>query len=353
VTTRAPRFDPSGPGHVARPMAAPDQRAPVAQLLRAGEPGFRPPMLATLVEQAPTGREWAYEHKLDGYRLIAVRDAATVALWTRNRQDRTRSFPEVVDAVRLQAPGRVVLDGEVVALDGPVASFGRLQRRAGIDDERAARASGIEVVYVVFDVLHVDGVDLDRLPWEQRRGLLGEIVQPTSALRCSEVIDGDGGELLAQACADGWEGLIAKRRTAPYQPGRSRDWLKLKCLARQELVVGGWTEPAGSRQGLGALLVGYHDAGRLTYAGKVGTGFSTATLRQLRQRLEPIERRHSPFVVDSPTGRGLHWVEPRLVVEVAFTEWTGAGRLRHPRFVEVRDDKDPSDVGREAPAPPP
>jgi bifunctional non-homologous end joining protein LigD len=169
-------------------------------------------------------------------------------------------------------------------------------------------------------------------------------------LRASPMLTGDAAELLARACRDGWEGLIAKRPGSPYRAGRSREWLKLKCVARQELVIGGWTDPQGARSGFGSLLVGYHDAeGRLVFAGKVGTGYDDTTLRALTHRLAPLARSTSPFAVESPPERGVHWVEPELVAEVGFSEWTGTGRLRHPRFVALREDKDPREVVRERP----
>jgi bifunctional non-homologous end joining protein LigD len=325
--------------------------AVAAELLSAGAPGFRPPMLATLVDGPVTGEGWVLERKLDGYRLIAVRDAGAVTLWTRNRQDRTAAFPELADALADQPAERFVLDGEVVAFAAGRPNFSRLQQRAGISDPRLARASGIDVELFLFDLLHLDGVDLDRLPLVARQRLLDEAFHLEAPLRRSPPLRGDPGTLLDEACRDGWEGLIAKRADAPYRPGRSRDWLKLKCLARQELVIGGWTDPKGARSGLGSLLVGYHDDddGALVFAGKVGTGFDEATLRDLGRRLEPLSTPRCPFDRDRPTGRGLHWVEPVLVAEVGFSEWTGTGRLRHPRFLGLRSDKDPAEVVRERP----
>jgi bifunctional non-homologous end joining protein LigD len=321
-----------------------------AELLAAGEPGFRQPMLATLTDAPPAGDDWSYELKLDGYRLVAVRDGATVTLWTRNRLDRTGAFPEVAEALVAQPATRFVVDGEVVAFDGDAPSFSLLQRRAGLSDPRLARASGVEVRFVVFDLLHLNGVDVERLPLERRCQFLEGAFHLDHPLQGSTALTGGADELLAGACRDGWEGLIAKRLGSPYRPGRSRDWLKLKCVSRQELVIGGWTDPQGARSGFGALLVGFHDEdGRLTFAGKVGTGYDQATLRDLVGRLGPLARTTSPFVVDSPRGRGLHWVEPRLVAEVAFGEWTATGKLRHPRFLGLRDDKDPRHVGRERP----
>lgn len=322
----------------------------VGSLLCSGEPGFRPPMLATLAELPVADGNWVYERKHDGYRIVAVRDGGSVRLWTRNQLERTAAFPEVVDALLDQPAERFVVDGEVVAFEGSSVSFSLLQRRAGVSDPRAARSSGIPVRYVLFDVLHLNGVDVDRLPLDRRQALLRDAFVADEPLALSEASSGDPGALLEDACRQGWEGLIAKRVDAPYRPGRSRDWLKLKCLAEQEFVVGGWTDPKGSRNGFGSLLVGYHDGeGALVYAGKVGTGFDEAALRSVSSRLAELGCRHCPFERQRPTGRGLHWVEPRLVAQVAFSEWTGGGQLRHPRFLGLRDDKDPSEVVRERP----
>jgi DNA ligase D-like protein (predicted ligase) len=292
-------------------------------------------MLATLTEERSFGEGWLLERKLDGIRCIAVADRGRARLWTRNELDRTDRWPSVAAAV--EALGRdVVLDGEVVAMtrDGEPLGFQSLQHDGG------------GVALWAFDVLHVDGNDLRALSLRRRReillGLAGES-------RVTEAWEGDSERRYAEACAAGWEGLIAKRADGPYVSGRSRDWLKLKCLAEQEVVVGGWTEPRGSRTDLGALLVGVYDGDDLLYAGRVGTGFDRATLADLIERLRPLERDTSPFSEEiKPRVAGVHWAEPELVAQVAFHEWTSAGRLRHPRFLGLRDDKAPRDVVRES-----
>ena len=305
-------------------------------------PGFVPPMLATLSDERALGDGWLVERKLDGVRCLAVAAGGRVTLFTRAENDVTARWPAVARAVG--ALGRdVVLDGEVVAMDGEEPQgFQALQRGAGA------------VALWTFDVLHLDGADLRSRPLRERReilaGLLGDPAA-ASALRRTEAWHGDSEARYAEACAAGWEGLIAKVADGPYLGGRSRDWLKLKCLAEQEVVVGGWTEPRGSRTGLGALLVGVYADGALRYAGKVGTGFDRRTLDDLVERLRPLERGASPFSEPiRPAVSGAHWAEPRLVAQVAFQEWTGAGRLRQPRFVGLRDDKAPGDVVRETPA---
>jgi DNA ligase D-like protein (predicted ligase) len=249
------------------------------------------------------------------------------------------------------------VDGEVVAFDRGRTSFGRLQQRIGISDPDRARRSPVAVFYYVFDLLHLDGHDTTAVPLRARKSLLRSTLSFRSGtLRYTAHRNAEGEGLFAAACARGWEGVIAKRADAPYVGRRSGDWLKFKCSAGQELVVVGFTEPTRSRVGLGALVVGYYQGGDLVYAGKVGTGFSQATLRELRRRLDALETPDSPFHDDDvrraargPGGAAVHWVRPELVAEVAFTEWTTDGRLRHPRFVGLRDDKPARDVVREAP----
>lgn len=312
-------------------------------------PRFGDVMLATLVDRPVTGDDWFFERKYDGIRLLALRDGDRTRLRSRNGVDNTSTYPEVVDALAAQPCTRFVVDGEVVAFDGDVTSFSRLQGRSGLHDPRRARASGIEVFFYVFDVLHLDGVDLTRRPLRERTSRLEEALEWEDPLRVSSHRRGDGRALLDEACRKGWEGLIAKRAESTYRGGRSRSWLKLKCVARQELVIGGYTDPKGSRHGFGSLLLGYHDEdGRLRYAGRVGTGFDERSLSDLSARLARIGRSTSPFS-DAPSGRDVHWVTPELVGEVGFTEWTEAGRLRHPRFVGLRHDKDARDVVRESP----
>jgi bifunctional non-homologous end joining protein LigD len=290
----------------------------------------------------PPGR-WRYERKLDGLRCIAVRDGGDVTLWSRNHLPFTTRFPAVVAALRRLAPGSFVIDGELVAFDDRGrSSFSALQRPTGSD----------AAAYCAFDLVWLLGRDTTALPLTARQALLTQALGPLdgSPLRLVVGEEGDPAALLAAACRDGWEGLVAKRVDAPYRSGRSPQWRKLKCALRQELVVGGWTEPGGARTGLGALLVGYHDAGVLRFAGRVGTGFDERTLRDLRERLTALEVGASPFL-DAGRIKGAHWVRPELVAEVRFTEWTPDGRMRHPSFLGLRPDKDPAEVVREeAPA---
>jgi bifunctional non-homologous end joining protein LigD len=294
-------------------------------------------MLARLVAEAPSGPGWVYERKLDGLRCIAVRHRDRVELWSRGRQPFNRRFGAIADAVGGLAVADVVLDGEIVAMDGDRTSFSLLQRPG----------STATPILCVFDILHRDGHDLSARPLLERKEELAAVVGERGLIHRVDHVDGDPGLLLRRACEAGWEGLIAKRADAPYRSGRSGDWLKLKCSASQELVIGGWTDPRGSRTHFGAVLVGYHDPdGALRYAGKVGTGFDNRTLADVHRRLVDLARDTSPFA-DRVRERTAHWVDPELVANVAFTEWTEDGKLRHPRFEGLRDDKPARSVVRE------
>ena len=317
-------------------------------------PAWIDPMKAVLTDERFSDEGWIFERKLDGIRLLLFREGDTVRLLTRNRKRRNSTFPEVVDALMAQAVDDVVLDCEVVAFDGDVTSFSRLQGRSQLQDERRARSSGIAVHAYVFDVLHLDGRDLRRVPLRDRKRVLRAAVEWEDPLRFTPHRNEDGAAFWREACERGWEGLIAKRASSQYRSTRSKDWLKFKCVAEQEFVVGGFTDPKGSRAGFGALLVGYwQDSGDgpvLRYAGNVGTGYDDDTLRRLRGRLDPMERRTPPFDgEDLPDGDDVHWVTPDLVAQVGFSEWTHLDRLRHPRFLGLREDKDPEDVVRERP----
>ena len=309
-------------------------------------------MLASLADRPVDDDGWLFEPKYDGIRLIGARDADTAAVWTRNGVDRSHSYPELVDALLDQASTRFVVDGEVVAFDGQRTSFQRLQQRSGIDDPERARHSGIAVYYYLFDLLHVDGHDLESVPLHRRKAALADVIDHHDPLRYSEHRATDGREYLEQACAMGWEGLIAKQADSRYVHGRSRSWVKLKCVRRQEVVIGGYTDPKGSRTALGSLLVGVHDGNELVYAGRVGTGFDEDRLIELQELLGRLRRPTSPFHRGNPAPGPVHWVAPELVCEVGFSEWTGAGRLRHPRFLGLRRDKDPREVVRDVPVPP-
>jgi bifunctional non-homologous end joining protein LigD len=306
-------------------------------------------MLATLSDRREFGDDWLLERKFDGERCIARKVGGDVKLESRAGKDLTTTYPEVRTAVAAQQSRDLLLDGEVVAYDGDQTSFTRLQQRLGVRRPTPGQVAKYPVVYCVFDLLELDGQDLTHLPFVERRGRLTRTITSSSALQHTEAWRDDSQRRFAAACRSGWEGLIAKRADAPYVAGRSKDWLKLKCVWEQEFVIGGYTDPGGSRTDFGALLVGYFEHGSLRYAGKVGTGYTTATLHDLGIRLRKLETAEPVFVDARPIPRGVHWTRPKLVAQIGFAEWTSDGRLRQPRFLGLRDDKSPAEVVRERP----
>jgi bifunctional non-homologous end joining protein LigD len=296
-------------------------------------------MKAVLTDERFSDPAWIFERKLDGIRCIAVRDGGRVRLLSRNDLSLDGRYPELAGALADEPHERFAIDGEVVAFEGNRTSFARLAQRG----QRSVR-----VFLYVFDLLWLDGRDVRPLPLHARKRLLRSELEFPAGVRLTPYRNEAGEALFAEACRKGWEGVIAKRADSPYRDTRSRDWLKFKCEQGQELVIGGYTEPRGSRTEFGALLLGYFDGGRLRYAGKVGTGFDHATLRDLGGRLRALRRDDPPFAdAASIKERGVTWVEPELVAQIGFTEWTGAGRLRHPRFLGLRDDKAAAEVVRE------
>ncbi|HEX9272733.1 MAG TPA: DNA ligase D [Candidatus Binatia bacterium] len=313
-------------------------------------PAFVRPQLATLVDSVPQGDEWLHEIKFDGYRILCRIDNKRAKFLTREAQDWTGRFDALVGAAQGLPVHQALLDGEVVALEeNGTTNFQLLQN--SLKQNNTAN-----LVYFVFDLLYLDGWDLTRSPLRDRKKILAQILKPrrasktTGSLRYSEHWMGQGQELYEESCRKGLEGIISKKADQPYRSGRSRDWLKVKCSKSQEFVIGGFTEPAGSRSGLGALLVGVHDEqGNLLYAGRVGTGFTQQSLKELRSRLDSLERDSPPFI-KPPKGadaRGVHWVEPKLVGAVAFAEWTTDNLLRHPSFQGLREDKPVAEITRE------
>ncbi|MEU7812722.1 non-homologous end-joining DNA ligase [Pseudonocardia sp. NPDC049154] len=321
----------------------PDERAG----LRPAAARFVSPMLATLTADHFSDPGWLYERKLDGVRAVVVRDGDGTTIWSRSEKSMTGTYPEIAEALG-RGPA-LVADGEIVAFDGPQTSFSTLQARLGLHDPDRARATGVAVFVYLFDVMVVSGCDVTGLPLRTRKRLLRAAVDFADPVRFSTHRNTDGEAYLAEACARGWEGLIAKRADSGYRPGRrSDDWLKFTCVREQEFVVGGWTDPAGSRQGFGALLVGVYDGDGLHYAGKVGTGFDGRVLHRLRELFDGLAADRSPFA-GAVREKGTHWLRPELVAQIGFTEWTRDGRLRHPRYLGLRDDKDPREVVREEP----
>jgi bifunctional non-homologous end joining protein LigD len=299
-------------------------------------------MKAVLWDEPFSDPDWIFERKLDGVRCLAHRDRNGLRLVSRTDRTMNGDYPELVEALQHEPYDDFVIDGEVVAFDSQgITSFSRLQRR---------HREQVAIFYYAFDLLRLGGEDVRELPLRERKARLRRALRFKGRVRFSPHRNEHGEELFRDACRKGLEGLMAKRADSPYRATRSSDWRKLKCHAEQELVIGGYTAPQGSRTDFGALLVGYFEDGRLRYAGKVGTGFDQATLRDLGARLRKLERDDSPFVDVHPIPRGTHWVEPELVGQIAFTEWTRDGRLRHPRFLGLRNDKPARDVVKERPA---
>jgi len=352
------------------------------KLVTPEEPPKRPkPMLATLTEDYFSHPGWIFERKLDGERVLACLASTRVRLLSRNARDVSGTYPEIVEALTkawepeaflgplrelsrsrddIPRPSRdsrlsaLILDGEVVAFSGTVTSFTRLQQRMQPRKPDQAGDGPVPVFYYVFDVLHLGGFSLVDLPLRTRKRILQALLIFHDPLRFTPHRNENGEVFLREACHKGWEGIIAKRYDSPYRGARSGDWLKFKCVNRQELVVGGFTEPRGRRRGFGALLVGYYDEGgeELRYAGKVGTGFDNDTLAHIARLLRVRGRKTPPFAKSDRSElprKGVHWVTPDLVGQFGFSEWTRHGKLSHARFLGLRRDKDPHEVVREGP----
>lgn len=304
------------------------------------------PQLATLVKAPPSGDEWLHELKFDGYRMLCRLDRGKVRFLSRNGKDWTGKFANVEAAAKLLPVGSAILDGEIVVVDAQgKSSFQSLQRAM-----RKSITAGF--VYQVFDLIFLDGFDLTRVPLKKRKSLLKGICgAKRDLLRYSEHLEGNGDAFFKHACEYGIEGIVSKLAKSPYDSTRSRNWLKVKCNKQQEFVIVGYTPLAKNTPGIGALILGVYEKGKLVHAGRVGTGFTVKLRVEMQKQLDKISRKTSALAVTpkDPGLRQAHWTEPKLIAEVAFAEWTADGSIRHPSFQGLREDKAPKEVVRELP----
>lgn len=310
-------------------------------------PDFVAPQLATLVKSPPAEDGWLHELKFDGYRMLCHLARGKVRFLSRNKKDWTSKFPGVAKAIKLVDASNAIIDGEIVMFDSRGrTSFQKLQQSMG--------KGGEGFIYEVFDLIYLDGYDLTRVPLEDRKRLLKKLIgggRRVTPLLYSDHQEGNGALFFKQACEYGLEGIISKRADAPYESARSRTWLKVKCIKRQEFVIAGYTPSSKGLPGFGSLILGVYDRGNLVYAGRVGTGFSLKQRVEIGKKLDKIARPTPAFAV-RPRAPGLseaRWTGPRLVAEVEFTEWTADGSIRHPSFQGLRQDKKPEEVRRELP----
>jgi len=290
------------------------------------------PMLATLVRKPFDKPGWVYEEKYDGIRILAYKEGKNVRLLSRNDIDRTKGFPKIVDAIRTLKPSTLLLDGELVVFDSKnVSRFQLLQQGKG------------EAVYAVFDCLYDQGKDLRRRPLSERRAAMEKSLRPPGVLIPSRRLAANGLEAYREAKKHDFEGLVAKDASSLYVEGRSTNWLKVKVYQEDEFVIAGFTKPSGARRHFGALLLGAYQGGRLHYVGKVGTGFNESLLASLAKKFKPLKIDRPPFV-DPPRERDVTYIEPKLVAQISFQEWTADMKLRQPVFLGLRDDKKPTEV---------
>ena len=304
-------------------------------------------MLATLTEERFSRQGWLFEPKWDGERCLAFRRGGDLRLFSRNRILLNDKYPEITTALERQEAASFITDGEMVTFKNGITSFAKLQERMQVAHPSPDLLRRVPVWLYLFDLLYLDRYDTRQLPLRCRKTLLRKAFAFRSSLRFTDHRDTEGEAYYREACRKGWEGLIAKNGDSVYVSRRTRDWLKFKCIKEQEFVVGGYTEPRGSRIGFGALLLGFYCGRRLVYAGKVGTGFDRAMLQRLRKKLAALTTPISPFDGQGLPRSGVHWVKPKLVAQIAFTEWTRDDKLRHPQFLGLREDKKPQEVMRE------
>ena len=309
-------------------------------------PEFVAPQLATLVKEAPKGDEWFHELKFDGYRMLCHLQRGKARFWSRNGKDWTEKFPNLVQALKNFPATTAILDGEVVVFDrAGRTSFQKLQQAMGKGGKSA-------FVFEMFDLIYLEGYSLTQTPLTERKRVLEQLLASAKSkgqLRYSDHVQGNGAQFFQQACKLGIEGMVSKLADSAYEPTRNRNWLKTKCLKRQEFVIAGYTPSKKGFPGFGSLILGVYDKARLVYSGRVGTGFTIKQRLELQKKLDRISQDSMPFAVKpkDPGLRDAHWAKPQLVGEVEFTEWTADGSIRHPSFQGLREDKKPTEIVRE------
>ncbi len=314
-------------------------------------PEFTKPMKATLTENYFDDPQWIYERKLDGVRCLVSIKNGKATLFSRNGNDMSASYYELPRILEESEYPNLIADGEIVAFEGKTTSFSKLQSRIQLKDAKKLENTSVKIFLYLFDILYYQEYLTEKLPLRSRKKLLKKVMHWQPTVRYTPHKNEKGLSFLKSACEKGWEGIIAKDGQGKYVHSRSRQWLKFKCSHGQELVIGGFTEPQGEREGFGAMLVGYYHDGKLQYAGKVGTGFDDAFLRKWRQKFNKIEQKNSPFANYKKSKDGQnHWIKPQYVGQFGFTEWTKTNKLRHPRFLGMRDDKNAKEVVKENPS---
>jgi bifunctional non-homologous end joining protein LigD len=317
---------------------------------KAPMPEFLPPQLATLVDKPPPGDEWLHELKFDGYRMLCFLTRGQARFLSRNGKDWTEKFPNVAAALKTFPATTAILDGEIVIQDkGGRSSFQALQQ------SMKNRSSAF--IFQIFDLIYLDGFNITRTPLLQRKAVLeelfnsGKLKGAKGPLRYSDHVEGNGPEFFKQACKHGLEGIVSKLADSPYESTRNKNWLKTKCIKRQEFVIAGYTPSKKAFPGFGSLILGVYDKGKLIYAGRVGTGFSIKQRLEIQKKLDRISQDSMPFATKpkDPGLRDAHWAKTQLVAEVEFTEWTADGSIRHPSFQGLREDKKPTEIVREEP----
>ncbi|MGZ5544203.1 MAG: non-homologous end-joining DNA ligase [Limisphaerales bacterium] len=327
--------------------------------LRAGKISFVEPMKCKLLEEIPAGEDWIYEIKFDGIRALTLKNGDDVQLYSRLKNKMSHRFGDIAEAIRSLNCKAAILDGEIVALENSGRSSFQLLQMSRMPGQAPP------ICYYLFDILNLDGKDLKNLPLHERKGILRKVVpEGNDLLRVSDHLGGRPEQLWTEVCHRGLEGLIGKQRNSKYEPGkRSGAWIKVKCTCAQEFVIGGYTEPQGSREKFGAIIVGYYEGGKLMFASKVGSGFDRRVLESLYKQFQKLKQPGCPFAnlpekrpgrwgqgITASQMKRCTWVKPQLVAQVRFTEWTMDGGLRHPVFMGLREDKQPSEVVREKPA---